>query len=357
MSGFTFSCPACHQDVLCDTALVGKDIACPICKAVITVPKETAGAASAPAGNPSAPPDHGAPVVQRTSRLAIASLVCSLLSLVTCLGWLPGIICGHMAKSRIRRNPALKGRGLATAGLVIGYLVLLSEVGSAAFYAWRVSTAMKQGFEDARQALATNNFIVVQTPSATVSNETQPAEPVPGNALVTSNKPAESTPPAIVTTNNQPTEPVKPVTSLSTGPGNAAWTADLSNVSFPGYPVSGKLHELGFVLHTTSFRNADLRMKSADGVQLDVYRLGTSIEGHSYDIQPDDDDQNNPRVKVTWNEGGATQTATFSKGYGMKLQFGYATNRRVSGKIYLCLPDDSKSFVAGTFEVRLPRPQ
>jgi hypothetical protein len=92
-------------------------------------------------------------------------------------------------------------------------------------------------------------------------------------------------------------------------------------------------------------------------LHLAVYRLGADIEDRSYEIQHDDDDRANPRVRMTWNEGGAIQTATFNQGYGMKLQFGPAINRTVSGKIYLCFPHDAKSCIAGTFEVRLPKPQ
>lgn len=331
MSEFKFPCPACGQHILCDTTHVGTQIACPVCNATITVPEETAGTAdvSTQANIPPALPGKVATTAQRTSRLAIASLICSLSSFITCVGWLPGIICGHLAKSRIRRNPSLKGRGLATAGLIIGYLILTLEVGTAAVKMWRFSIAAKHGFENVRQVLATNNVIVTQTQSTTVSND------------------------------NEPVEPVKPMTVAAANPqiepDKSVWTSDISKVSFPAHPVSGKLHGLDFAVKTTSFRNGDLKLRSADGVQLDVYRLGDSIEGRSYEIQSGDDDTSNPRVKMTWNEGGAIATATFNKGYGMKLQFARAINRTVSGKIYLCFPDDSKSYVAGTFELRLPK--
>lgn len=61
-----------------------------------------------------------------TSGLAIAALILSILSFVGLgpLGSIPGIICGHMAKAEIRRNPNVGGDGLATAGLIIGYLGL-----------------------------------------------------------------------------------------------------------------------------------------------------------------------------------------------------------------------------------------
>ena len=138
-------------------------------------------------------------------------------------------------------------------------------------------------------------------------------------------------------------------------PDTSGWTSNATKASFPDHPVSGKLHGIDFVFKTASWRNGSIRLRSANGLQLDIYLLGTTLEGHSYDIQPDDDSNAHPHVKMTWNEGGATQTATFTKGYGMKLQFDQAINRTLSGKIYLCCPDNSKSYVAGTFKVRLPR--
>ena len=325
MSEFKFSCPACSQNISCDTASVGTQIACPNCNATITVPKETAGTA------------------QRTSGLAIASLVCSLSSFITCVGWLPGIICGHLAKSRLRRNPSLKGSGLATAGLVIGYLFLMSEVGTTAVYVWRVSNAVKHGFENARQNLATNKIIVVQTQSITVSNHSQPPKPARAGVVVTNNQPAEPVTPATTVATNQQIEPAK-----------SEWTADISKASFPDHPASGKLHGIDFAVKTASFRNGDLKIRAGNGTFVDIFHLDASIEGHSYEIQSDEGgNTNKPLVRMTWNEGDVIQTSTFSKRYGMKLQFDQAINRTVSAKIYLCFPDDSKSCVAGTFEVRL----
>ena len=56
-----------------------------------------------------------------TSGLAIASLVCSL---IVPFGCIPAVICGHVALGRIKKEPALQGRGLALAGLIIGYVAL-----------------------------------------------------------------------------------------------------------------------------------------------------------------------------------------------------------------------------------------
>jgi hypothetical protein len=62
----------------------------------------------------------------KTEPLAIWSFVLSLLGLVCCgfiLG-IPGVICGHLALSKLQKEPQLQGKGLATAGLIIGYVAI-----------------------------------------------------------------------------------------------------------------------------------------------------------------------------------------------------------------------------------------
>ena len=61
----------------------------------------------------------------KTSSLAVWSLILGILSIV-CIGFLagiPAIICGHLAKSEIKRaGGSLEGTGLALAGLITGYI-------------------------------------------------------------------------------------------------------------------------------------------------------------------------------------------------------------------------------------------
>lgn len=64
---------------------------------------------------------------QRVSGLAIASLaLCIFLPIFGCI---PGIICGHIARSKIRNNAVLTGDGFATAGLIVGYAILILFLG------------------------------------------------------------------------------------------------------------------------------------------------------------------------------------------------------------------------------------
>jgi hypothetical protein len=69
----------------------------------------------------------------RTNGLAIASLVCSLAGLVTCISAPVGIVLGHIAKRQIRQTGE-QGEGLATAGLWVGYI--LTVLGVLFFIGW-----------------------------------------------------------------------------------------------------------------------------------------------------------------------------------------------------------------------------
>ncbi len=67
----------------------------------------------------------------KISPLAIASLVLGLLgaTIVPCLGSILAIVFGHVALRQVHASQGkLGGKGLAIAGLVLGYLVLIPEV-------------------------------------------------------------------------------------------------------------------------------------------------------------------------------------------------------------------------------------
>jgi hypothetical protein len=126
MSNFKFNCPGCGQKILGDTSYIGKEIPCPTCRKPMTVPKPSAATAAPVAQSLAA--TIPLPAVQETrtgpqkfSRMAVASLLCCPIPVV-------GVICGHLAASRIRHDPALKGATLSTIGLVISYFVLAAAV-------------------------------------------------------------------------------------------------------------------------------------------------------------------------------------------------------------------------------------
>ena len=72
----------------------------------------------------------------KNSSLAIVSLVCGIVGLcLPLLGGIVAVITGHMAKKEIRASgDTLGGNGMATAGLVLGYLELVVYGGICCVY-------------------------------------------------------------------------------------------------------------------------------------------------------------------------------------------------------------------------------
>lgn len=92
---------------------------------------------STPSSAPSAPsaPQLVAPKPQNT--MALVSMVLGFASFFFCvLTGIPAIICGHIAKRQFREAPVPQsGEGMATTGLILGYLCLIGiVVGTVAFF-------------------------------------------------------------------------------------------------------------------------------------------------------------------------------------------------------------------------------
>ena len=87
------------------------------------VPGQTTPQAPQP-GVPSQvpPPPAPYPVAEETSGKALASMITGIFGLLFFFPAIADIILGHMSRSEIRNsNGCLKGNGMATAGLVMGY--------------------------------------------------------------------------------------------------------------------------------------------------------------------------------------------------------------------------------------------
>ena len=90
-----------------------------------------------PGSAPQYAPGPGYPPAGPTSGMAIASLVVSLLGI-----GIVGVILGHLALNEIKKsNGYMQGRGLAIAGLIIGYLQIAAGVLFAIFLLFTVITS------------------------------------------------------------------------------------------------------------------------------------------------------------------------------------------------------------------------
>lgn len=81
----------------------------------------------------------------RTSGLAVASLVCSLICCVP-ITTIPGVILGGLALGAMSKNPNLTGRGMAIAGIVLGIIFTIAQIG--------IGVSVYRGYEEFRNTPA-----------------------------------------------------------------------------------------------------------------------------------------------------------------------------------------------------------
>jgi type IV pilus assembly protein PilA len=100
----------------CGNSIAAGDRFCRVCGKVVDAP--VTGTPIVPSQVPAVPAE--------TSGKAVASLVCGLLFFLP-LAFVAAIVFGHIALSEIKKSAGrLKGEGLAIAGLVLGYMWVVS---------------------------------------------------------------------------------------------------------------------------------------------------------------------------------------------------------------------------------------
>ena len=73
---------------------------------------------------------------------------------------------------------------------------------------------------------------------------------------------------------------------------------------------------------------------------------GETLDGKTFTITPDMRNKT-PHVHVH----ARTKAWAVSTNYTMRLEFGSTMAGKTTGKIYLCMPDDERTYIAGTIEV------
>ena len=117
-------------------------------------------------------------------------MILGIISIVGCgvggfLAAIPGVICGHIGLSRINRNPSLTGGGMAVAGLVMGYLTIVSLPILAALALPAITAALERG--QATQMLSNCKQLHLAIQTAKLDGETtgNPKLGYPANAKIT----------------------------------------------------------------------------------------------------------------------------------------------------------------------------
>jgi hypothetical protein len=158
--------------------------------------------------------------------------------------------------------------------------------------------------------------------------------------------------------------PASPIPRLTYPvPQDIKWTLDLSKAVFPPTVAAGRLKGTGFKCERATVQGGKLTLRQGGpggapvmGVAIHLFaRRGEDLGGKTIEITANRPPPL-PRVSLRWEDAGQQPgREDILAGYALKLTFHKAANGRVGGKIYLCLPDSSESFVAGMFDAEIKK--
>lgn len=140
--------------------------------------------------------------------------------------------------------------------------------------------------------------------------------------------------------------------------GSNLWTLDLAEAEIPDMPLAGSLRHEAFTLDRATLTASNLTLRGQMDLSFNIYffnRQAEELSGKTAEVKPTDTTA--PRVVLHWKDQ-KRESRTFRNGYAMKVEFGPVANGDIPGKLFICLPDESKSWIAGTFnaEIRKPGP-
>jgi hypothetical protein len=154
---------------------------------------------------------------------------------------------------------------------------------------------------------------------------------------------------------------IVPLAAPAADPPAPGWTDDLSKMKAPDKPASGKLLGGDFKVENAqlgggrvlTLRQGKEFLPDAAVIIFLGLNPGDTLEGKKFEVAVTDEVGKPPHIHVRRMPPGEKQpqASAFVSGYAMKLEFGKAQGGKIPGKIYLCMPDDQKSYVAGTFTV------
>ena len=166
-------------------------------------------------------------------------------------------------------------------------------------------------------------------------------------------------------TNQVPAKAPKPFKPVPVAPpaSDTNWMLSLDGMTnFPDATAAGRIHGQDFIVERASLQNGTLTLRAGKngavtfGVEINFGGAQPeALAGQSLNIAT-----NAPmaaRITMHWQDGGESAMEDLEGGYALRLQFGQLAGNRLSGKIYFCAPDETKSYVAGNFNAQIRRPK
>ncbi|HEX5223304.1 MAG TPA: hypothetical protein VFZ59_27335 [Verrucomicrobiae bacterium] len=168
---------------------------------------------------------------------------------------------------------------------------------------------------------------------------------------------------SVSTETKQEVPGAKPIVHISPpAPDATNWTLRLAEAKLPEWPANGNVNGRAFQLERATIRQGHLDLRQGPkwppdvGVSVHLFAERTEdLAGKKVTIEATR--TNAPRTILRWkNENGDPATKDFRNGYALKVEFGQVSSNHLPGKIFIAFPDDPRSYVAGTFNAEIRRP-
>ena len=152
--------------------------------------------------------------------------------------------------------------------------------------------------------------------------------------------------------NHAPVARKKPVTA----PANKQAGTNFPEI--PTTPAKGEIHGKPFLVESSSIENGVLTLRLGKDVTADL-EVQVVLPTSPWEVPAGKNFKvtgpagtGAPQIVLAWKEAGqsAPSEQKFTDKYTLLLDFGQEKDKKLPGKIYLTLPDEVKSHVAGTFD-------
>ncbi|MGD0252785.1 MAG: hypothetical protein ABSC01_08825 [Verrucomicrobiota bacterium] len=296
MSEFKFACPVCGQHIKCESWRSNTVMECPTCFQKITVPQ---------------PPATG------DSKLIITG---------TKVGERP-VPTGPADLGPV----AVREKHIPLGVFVMVFLVCV--VVAAIFVAREIM--IKRAARQSNPADGQDNR------TATTRTQPQPSEPPP--------MPPPPGPFVVVPAN------------LPVAKGTNYWTLNINAIGTPAVPAGGKVHGRFFTAGRMVLNADGLTIRTADfppEAGTTIYLRPNPIESlYGKSLLFETNTPGAPAVFLRWKNAQGQETDQVEPtGYALRIEFGHPASNYISGKIYLCTPDELKSYVVGNFNAEIVKP-
>lgn len=349
MADIKFSCPRCGQNITCDELWGGYELQCPSCQTSLTVPAKPAAPAAAPTSGGIQPPTS--PV-----RLSYAQT------------HNPAPAGAGAAAQRVIpiRNlappPPPKQNKLVKYGTIVAVLAVL---GVAGWFGYPYARGLlNKGGTDAPAAKSTGEGRVgrIEALNSTLdsSDSSAASSGTPSGEARSSRRPRASSADGTTGTPSTPTPPAAEKQLPVVPP---VYTLDAAALKIPESRVNGMISGTNFVAESARVDHVGTaqvlrffqgQVGSPDREMLIYLHLkpGEKLGGQTLNISQEMKGAGVPQVAKRWkpNPRYAPSLKSYYTGYALKLELGQMADNVVPGKIFLALPDNEQTVIAGVFK-------